>query len=236
MVFDSHMHVGDFPMFGVSLNGPGLVAAMKDAGIDDGVVFHPDNTLVERTVRELGSVHALVWANPRNEDVVAETSRLLDSDEFVGVKLHPLLDGYHPNDPAVHPIMETLRERGGAALIHCGHPIFTLPWSIEELVVEFPDVPVILGHMGHGNIIYINAAIDVAERRDNVYLESSGMPMHTKIAEAVRRVGRERVLFGSDVPFHDPAVELLKVQKSGLGDDDLEWVMGRSAEQLFLGG
>jgi len=110
-----------------------------------------------------------------------------------------------------------------------------LPWSIEELVVEFPDVPVILGHMGHGNIIYINAAIDVAERHTNVYLESSGMPMHTKIAEAVRRVGRERVLFGSDVPFHDPVVELLKVQRSGLSDEDLEWVMGRSAEELFLG-
>ncbi len=234
MVFDAHMHVGDFPMFGVSLDGPGLETAMKDAGIDDGVVFHPDNNLVERTVDEIGTVHALFWANPRNDDVVAECSRFLASREFVGVKLHPLLDGYHPNDPLVHPIMEILREKGGAALIHCGHPIFTLPWSIEELVVEFPDVPVILGHMGHGNIIYINAAIDVAERHPNVYLETSGMPMHTKIDEAVGRVGRERVLFGSDIPFHDPVVELLKVQRSGLSDEDLEWVLGRSAEELFL--
>lgn len=234
MVFDAHMHVGDFPMFGVSVDGPGLEAAMSGAGIDDGVVFHPDNDLVRRTVGEIEAGHALYWANPRNDDVVAECARFLATPEFVGVKLHPLLDGYHPNDPAVHPIMEVLRERGGAALIHCGHPIFTLPWSIEELVVEFPEVPVILGHMGHGNIIYINAAIDVAERNPNVYLETSGMPMHTKIAEAARRVGRERVLFGSDVPFHDPVVELLKVQRSGLSDADLEWVMGRSAEQLFL--
>ncbi len=235
MVFDAHMHVGDFPMFGVSLDGPGLQTAMDEAGVDDGVVFHPDNDLVARTVSELGSVHALFWANPRSDNVVAECSRLLDREEFVGVKLHPLLDGYHPNDPAVHPIMEVLRDQGGAALIHCGHPIFTLPWSIEELVVEFPDVPVILGHMGHGNIIYINAAIDVAARNANVYLETSGMPMHTKIVEAVHRVGRERVLFGSDAPFHDMMVELLKVRRSGLSDDDLEWVEGRSAEQLFLG-
>ena len=234
MRFDAHMHVGDFPMFGVSLDAPGLRVAMSEAGIDDGVVFHPDNDLAERAVNEIGNVHALFWANPRKDDVVAECSRFLASQEFVGVKLHPLLDGYHPNDPLVHPIMELLREQGGAVLIHCGHPIFTLPWSIEELVVEFPDVPVILGHMGHGNIIYINAAIDVAERQANVYLETSGMPMHTKIREAVGRVGRERVLFGSDTPFHDPLVELLKVQRSGLSDEDLEWVLGRSAEKLFL--
>ena len=234
MIFDAHMHVGDFPMFGVFLDGPGLEIVMREAGIDGGVVFHPDNDLVRRTIDEIGTVHALFWANPRSEDVVAECSRFLASEEFVGVKLHPLLDGYHPNDPLVHPIMEVVREQGGAVLIHCGHPIFTLPWSIEELVVEFPDVPVILGHMGHGNIIYINAAIGVAERNPNVYLETSGMPMHTKIVEAVGRVGRERVLFGSDAPFHDSVVELLKVQRCGLSDEDLEWVLGRSAEKLLL--
>lgn len=151
------------------------------------------------------------------------------------MKLHPLLDGFHPDDPSVHPIMEVLRAHEAPALIHCGHPIFTLPLSIEELVRRFPDVPVILGHMGHSSIVYINAAIDVAARNENVYLETSGMPMHTKIAEAVRRVGRERVLFGSDAPFQDASVELLKVRKSGLSVDDLEWVVGRSAQQLFLG-
>lgn len=233
MVFDAHMHVGDFPMFGVSLDGPGLEAVMRDAGVDHGVVFHPDNDLVARTVATIGSVHGLYWANPRNPEVANECSRFLSTSDFVGVKLHPLLDGYHPNDPLVHPIMEVLRDKGGAVLIHCGHPIFTLPWSIEELIVEFPDVPVILGHMGHGNIIYINAAIDVAERHDNVYLETSGMPMHTKISEAVDRVGRKRVLFGSDVPFHDVHVELLKVRRSGVSDEDLEWVLGWSAEELF---
>lgn len=39
-------------------------------------------------------------------------------------------------------------------------------------------------HMGHGNGIYIQAAIDLSKKHDNVYLETSGMPMHTKIREA----------------------------------------------------
>ena len=43
--------------------------------------------------------------------------------------------------------------------------------------------------MGHGNVVYINGSIDVALRNPNVYLETSGMPMHTKIREAYERVG-----------------------------------------------
>ena len=93
-----------------------------------------------------------------------------------------------------------------------------------------------MAHMGHGNIVYINAAIDIAERRPNVYLETSGMPMHTKIAEAVERVGAERVMYGSDAPFHHPAVEILRVQVSGLDAGELEDVLHRSGRRLFFGG
>lgn len=234
MTFDAHMHVGDFPLFNVSLDRDGLVELMEACDIDGGVVFHPDNTYVQEVVESIEGMYALVWANPRLADYVEETARFLDHSRFLGVKLHPLLDGYHPNDPAVHPLMELLRERERPVLIHCGHPIFTLPWSIEELIQSFPDVKVILGHMGHGNIVYINASIDVAGRNPNVYLETSGMPMHTKIREAVERVGPDRVLYGSDVPFHHPEVEIRKVQVSGLAPDLVERVLDGNARALFL--
>lgn len=63
-------------------------------------------------------------------------------------------------------------------------------------------------HMGHGNGIYIQAAIDLSKKHDNVYLETSGMPMHTKIREAYNTVGSERVFWGSDAPFHHYRVEM----------------------------
>jgi predicted TIM-barrel fold metal-dependent hydrolase len=88
--------------------------------------------------------------------------------------------------------------------------------------------------MGHGNVVYINASIDIAARNANVYLETSGMPMHTKIKEAVERVGVERVLYGSDVPFHHPAVEMLRVRVSGLAPAELERVLCTNARTLFL--
>jgi predicted TIM-barrel fold metal-dependent hydrolase len=237
MIVDSHMHVGDFPLFNVALDREGLLAEMRAYGVSTGLVFHPDNDLVRGIIGRSEGVYGLVWANPRQPDVAAQTRRLLDEpgSKFRGVKLHPLLDGYHPDDPAVHPIIELLIERGLPALIHCGHPIFTLPWSIEELVRRYPAGRIILGHMGHGNIVYINAAIDVAERNPNVYLETSGMPMHLKIREAVERVGPDRVLYGSDTPFHHPSVELTKVRVSGLEPDAMDRVLGENGRRLFFG-
>jgi hypothetical protein len=238
MIIDAHSHIGEFPMFGVGTDARGLVAGMREHDIDTGLVFHPDNALVRTEIVANPGLYGLVWANPRDPNAAAETRRLLDEpgSRFRGVKLHPLLDGYHPDDPAVHPIVELLIERELPALIHCGHPIFTLPWSIEELARRYPEARLILGHMGHGNIIYINGAIDVAERNPNVYLETSGMPMHSKIKEAVDRVGPDRVLFGSDAPFHHHSVELARVRVSGLDPALTDRVLGENARGLFFAG
>jgi predicted TIM-barrel fold metal-dependent hydrolase len=61
------------------------------------------------------------------------------------------------------------------------------------------------------------------------------MPMHTKIREAYERVGETRVLFGTDVPFHHPVVEIAKVRVSGLPDDAVERVLSRNGRLLFFG-
>jgi predicted TIM-barrel fold metal-dependent hydrolase len=234
VIFDAHMHVGDFPGFGVSLDQEGLIALMAECGLDRVVLFHPDNAYAAEVAAAVPGAYGLVWSNPRMAGYVEETERYLDEYGFRGIKLHPLLDGYHPNDPAVHPLMRLAEERRVPVLVHTGHPIFTLPWSVEELAVQFPGVDVIFGHMGHGNIVYINASIDIAVRRPNVYLETSGMPMHTKIREAVERVGPDRVLYGSDAPFHHPKVEMLKVELSGLTPELQKRVLGDNAQRLYF--
>jgi predicted TIM-barrel fold metal-dependent hydrolase len=197
-------------------------------------VFAPDNTAVKACVDSIPGAHALAWANPRVPGNIEHAIQLLDEPAFVGVKLHPLLDAYHPNDPALRPLMEVVSARRLPVLVHTGHPIFTLPWSVEELAAEYPDANVIFGHMGGGNIIYINASIDIACRRPNVYLETSGMPEHHKIMEAIERAGPTRVLYGSDAPFHHPAVEILKVRVSGLDEALIERVLRTNALELFV--
>jgi predicted TIM-barrel fold metal-dependent hydrolase len=236
VIFDSHMHVGSFEsMFGVSLDRDGIDELMREHEISNGVVFYPDNAYTREVVESIPGLYALYWGNPRLPGYVDELREYLRHPKFIGLKLHPLIDGYLPNDPSVHPMIELILERDLPVLIHCGHPIFTLPWSLEELAVSFPTLKMVIGHMGHGNVVYINASIDVALRNPNVYLETSGMPMHTKIREAYERVGETRVLFGTDVPFHHPLVEITKVRVSGLGDKEVDRVLSRNGRLVFFG-
>ena len=210
---------------------------MRDHDIDGGILFAPDARLVEQCIDAIPGLHGLVWANPEAAGLRrGGTARLL---EHAALRRHQAASDCStasiPTIPPIHPLMELCAERDLPVLIHCGHPIYSLPWSIEELVVEFPTVKVILGHMGHCNVVYINGAIDVAERNANVYLETSGMPMPTKIREAVERVGPDRVLFGSDIPFHHPKIEIDRVHLSGLSPELVERVLSTNARALFLG-
>jgi predicted TIM-barrel fold metal-dependent hydrolase len=235
VTFDAHMHLGPLgAQYGVSLDAAGLVSAMRDSGIEAGALFSQDNEAVRDVVDSVAGVYGLVWANPRAPAFLQQAREYLGHPGFVGIKLHPIRDGFHPNDLAVHPLMELAIELDVPVLIHSGHPIFSLPWIIEELVVGFPEAKVILAHMGHGNVVYINASIDVGRRNPNVYLETAGMPMHTKIRDAIDVLGPTRVLYGSGMPAYHPQVEMDKVRLSGLSDELVDRVLDKNARALFL--
>jgi len=235
MIIDAHTHLGDFPVFNVNLDADGLVDLMDEYGIIQSVLFSLPNKLTLEAVRKYPErLSGLVWVNPYDGEAALEAiERAISSWGFKGVKMHPLLDSYLPDSDIVNPIMEHARKLKVPILFHCGHPPWSLPWHFGNLADTFPEVSMVLGHMGHGHIVYINGAMEVAKRHDNIFLETSGMPMHSKIKEAVDVVGVDRVMYGSDAPFGHPAFELKKVEVSGLEEDELIRVLGENALQLF---
>jgi predicted TIM-barrel fold metal-dependent hydrolase len=108
-----------------------------------------------------------------------------------------------------------------------------LPWSFERLAARFPDVTIVMAHMGHGHIVYINAALDVAEDHENIMVDTAGMTMHSKIREAVERLGEDRVMYGSDTPLGHPAWEIPKVRVSGLDEGQLRKVLYENALKIY---
>lgn len=96
-----------------------------------------------------------------------------------------------------------------------------------------PNVRVLMIHMGHGHGVYIDAALKMARRHPNIYLEMSGMPMGCKVKEAYDTVGKNRIMFGIDAPFHHPSVEIQKVLTSGLDEKGLEDVFYNNAAEFL---
>jgi len=235
MTIDSHTHLGDFPLFNVKLDVKGMLQIMDECNLSKCIVFSLPNELTLNAMRKYPErIEGLVWINPYHGD---EAIRLIDKAMtewgFKGIKMHPLLDAYLPDQEVVHPVMDRARKYQVPVLFHCGHPPWSLPWHFAALAETYPDVTIILGHMGHGHIVYINGAISIAKKHENIILETSGMPMHSKVKQAVSEVGETRVIYGSDMPFGHPAFEIKKVEVSGLTKKQLDLVFDQNARKIF---
>jgi uncharacterized protein len=77
-------------------------------------------------LRELAQAHPdlvipFAAADPRREDVVETTVRLLQEEGFRGIKLYPPM-GYHPADQALGPLYAYAADRGVPLMTHCSRP------------------------------------------------------------------------------------------------------------------
>jgi len=232
---DLHVHIGNFGGWAkVSLTADELVKSMKDYNVEKSVVYFTDNELVRKAAQKYpDKIVGCYWPNPHDE-LAAEKARVAFIEwGFKGIKLHPLFQAFLPNDDIVHPIMEEARRARAPVLIHTGHSPFSLPWSVGELAETFPDVKIVMLHMGDGHGLYIQAAINTAKRLDNIYLETSAMPMGTKIREAIDIVGKDRVMYGSDIPFGNPPIEIARATAVDLTNDEFELYFYENAKNLL---
>jgi len=224
-IIDAHAHIGYFgSFFDVGITAEQLVRQMDEYSIEKTIICTLPNVDTKTAVEKFPErLLGIAWVNPADGDKsVREVYIAVRDWGFKGIKLHPLLHSFVANESVVHPIARAAEELDVPLFIHSGHPPYSLPWSIAQLAEDFPAVKIVMVHMGHGHGVYIQAAIAMALKYPNIYLETSGMPMHTKIKEAYERVGGNRVMFGTDAPFHHPSVEIQRARVSGLGAGQLE--------------
>src|SRR5262249_44805600 len=84
---------------------------------------------------------------------------------------------------------------------------FSRPSEWGDVVVEFPDLTVILGHAGDDSDLYFEECLTVAGSAINCYLELGGWhrlafrdpaAFFAKLDRMRQRVGAHRILWGSD--------------------------------------
>jgi len=237
-IIDAHCHIGYFGGWAdVGITLEELMALNREFNVVHTVLFSLPNELTAAAAKKYPKqITGYIWLNPHDgEKAVNDLISAVRDWGCRGVKLHPLFQAFVADDPIVHPIMDAAKKLRIPVAIHSGHPPFSLPWSIGELADVYPDVTIVMLHMGHGNGIYIRAAINTAKQHPNIVLETSGMPMEKKIKAATEIVGEDRVIYGSDIPFHHPSVELQHVKVSGLRENQLRKVLHDNAiEKLGL--
>lgn len=202
MIIDSHNHLGTrkgehFPVEDMI---KWLDAAKVDACV---VTTHPeaiDNDYVaEAQARYPARILGYAVINPWDYSAEKELRRCLGELKLRGLKLNPIRHGYAlDRHELLDPFFEICREYKVPVLCHGGSDLFTMPGKFDEMARSFPDVTLILAHMGEPDAV--EAAIRVAERRKNVYLDTAGISLNT-LRQALMRVPPERIMMGTDAPW-----------------------------------
>lgn len=241
MILDFHTHVDEVPALGWHLSAGDLLAQMDAAGVDQAVVMpildapevDPQTTerLAQLCAGSGGRLLPMIRVHPwyaQAPDLVVDAVHRLGA---VGVKLHGITTITDPGAQPVVRVLRTAAELGVPVLFHSGDEAMVTPWELAAAALAVPEAAVVLAHVG--GYAHTRDALEVARELPNVYLDTSAMPYPRALAQAVRELGPERVLFGSDAPGCPVPIELEKVRLCGLPAAEEEMVLGGSARQLL---
>jgi hypothetical protein len=176
-----------------------------------------------------------VVVHPCQPETYAQAERLLREPWCVGIKLHPEEHAYPIKDHGKALFAFAARHRA-VVLTHSGDGNSD-PREFVPLADEFPEVRVILAHIGHncdGDPKRQVRAIQ-ASRHGNVYADTSSIcSMFSGIIEwAVREAGADHILFGTDTPLYFAAAQRMRIEQAEISDGDREKILSGNARKLL---
>ena len=188
----------------------------------------------EGRVVSFGAIH------PDAAEPERELAKLAEAG-FRGIKLHPDYQGHYADDPAVIRVVKEAKRLGLHTVFHGGVDI-AFPSDVHATPERMANLLSSLGE-GEGQVIVAHIGgyglWDDVERilvgRD-VYFDLSYGIDHLppeQLLRIVTRHGTDKILFGSDYPWRDPADINRVLSKLPLSDEQLSLIRSGNAERLL---
>lgn len=127
-----------------------------------------------------------------------------------GIKLMPMYAGFLPQDERLDPLWKYATKHQLPVLLHTGTTFVaqaplecTLPRHLDTVAIRFPEVRLILAHLGHP---YEGECVVVIRKHPNVYADLSALHYRPyQLYHSLMLVQEygvwDKVLFGTDYPF-----------------------------------
>jgi hypothetical protein len=241
MVIDAHAHADENDIWGWYDPPEKLVALMDEAGIDLSVVTSYSDEPgpspgLENLERYLQAYPERLIGFARIDPKFGRSSvelleRVIRGNPLMrGLKLHPISNLVKPYAERCVELIRKAGELGVTVFIHCGDAVPALPLQIGKAAALCPDTTIIC-HLG--GYFHAEEIIRVAERRDNLVLDTSSCPYPASILRAIELLGPERVVFASDSPAGDPISELEKIRMLELPHEIEEQLLWRNIARLL---
>ena len=252
MIVDAHVHIGrSFAAWRTDDADADLVTTAREVGIDrmlvsslgdTGYIAYPtpdemraaNDHVLEATARFPGFVFGLCYVTPEHTDAALdEIRRCVEDGPMVGIKLWIARKA---SDPSVDPILDAAERLGVPVLQHAFYktpgnlPDESDAADVARLAARHPGAIIQMAHLyGVGE----RGVQDIAPY-PNVLLDTSGSDPESGLLDyAVDCLGAERILFGSDAPGRDFAIQLAKVAGAGLTDAQRGLILGGNAARML---
>ena len=175
-----------------------------------------------------------VYLNPKHvRESIDELNRCVADGPMVGVKLWV---ARHASAPELDPIVARATELKAVVFQHTwikitgNLPGESTPMHLAALAVRHPGAKLICGHTGGD----WEQGIRAVRAHKNIAVDLGGGDPVAGITEmAVRELGPERVIFGSDVAGRSFASQLAKVHGAEIPDDAKQLIFAGNLKRLL---
>jgi len=174
--------------------------------------------IVEQAAQHADVLIPFASVDPHDGAAAVSALRELVAAGARGLKLHPSLQGFLPNDPSVSPLYEAAAGLGIPVVFHTGQTgigaglpggrgiklRYSDPMLLDDVAAEHPGLTVI---MAHPSVPWQDAAISIATHKANVFIDLSGWsPKYfpPQLVRAANGLLKHKVMFGSDYPVLTP--------------------------------
>jgi predicted TIM-barrel fold metal-dependent hydrolase len=233
-----------------------LIASMDEFGIDQSVVC--GFPWSQRDLCSLHNQYLMASASRYPNRLIVFVMLLFSNPDWSGKELDRALKGgargvgeiafYHDEMTSrdIHsmkPILTQMAKQGIPLLLHSNETIgHSYPGKgrtplerFYELILSYPDLPIILGHWG-GGLPFYELMPEVAKGMTRVYYDTAASPfLYSKKIYAIAReiVGVEKIFFGTDFPLISPRRYFKELEESGLSKQDQEKILGLNFSKLI---
>lgn len=224
-----------------------ILRAMDECGVDASVVLNvatneSQHENILRFAKSIDSKRLISFGSVMQGSVHALEYIWKTSDEGLrGLKFHPALQRARPSDKRFFPLYDLARALNLIVTFHAGwdfsYPdeILATPEALLEVVKNFPGLRVVAAHMG--GIKCSESVLSLLAERKDIYFDTaycaSKWISKEMMERIIRKHGAERILFGSDYPWHRPSREMDLIRSLDISDEDKALILGGNAERLL---
>lgn len=193
------------------------------------------NTDAAQLVAQTEGLRHWVVIDPLKPETYRQAEEMLSLPKCVGIKIHPEEHDY-PIAEHGEALFEFAARHRAVVLAHSSERN-SLASNYADFANTFPEVRLIMAHLGFGwdgDFTHQVRAIQQS-RNGNLFTDTSSARSITPglIEWAVREVGAERILFGTDTPLYFAAMQRARIDYADLDDRDKEGILRDNALRLL---